>query len=201
MSRVLSSYRVWRPLLLLVVSALGATFLAPFAAHITGSGEGSVIAATSTRSVSCAGLNWYPTDSETGYTTLGPLRRRVGSSGSGIFRCDPGLPNKAIVINVDFTVRDNEWLYEIRGCALVRSGLTTGSADAYQALASVPATGVGGLPGVARLTDSSVQFAAIDNTKYGYWLECEITGPQTYSEPSLGIYGADVVYTISSANG
>ena len=199
--RNLSGHRIFRPLLLLVGSALGATFLAPVAAHITGSGEGSVTAATSTRSVSCAGLNWYPTDSETGYTNLGPLRRRVGSSGSGVLRCDPGLPNKAIVTKVEFTVRDNEFLYEIRGCALVRSGLTPGTADAYQVLASVPATGVGALPGVVRLADSSAQFAAIENTKYGYWLECEISGHQTYSEPSFGIYGADVVYTISSANG
>ena len=156
---------------------------------------GSVSAATQTRVVSCAGLNFYPTDYLTTYDNSGPLRTRLDSNGSGVFRCDPGLPNKAVVTKVRFTLLDQAGTpYLVDSCALNRSGLTTTTATSFQALASVPGTSS---VGIERLTDSTIDFNTINNALFGYWIECRING----AAPYVGIYGADVTYTISSANG
>ncbi len=96
---------------------------------------------------------------------------------------------------VGFTLRDASIDYQVHGCGLVRSGLTIATATSFQQLATVPDTN--GAPGIVRLADTSIQFATIDNTRFGYWLECAIAG----DNPSVGIYGADVIYTISAANG
>lgn len=198
MSAILGT-RMWRPVLpLLVGVALGATLLAPVVARDTrpSTGTDAAITTTYTRSVSCAGLNWYPTDSETFYANDGPLRYSAGLGGTRVFRCDPGLPNKAVVTKVQFTLRDFDPGGQVHGCGLVRSGLTTATATSFQGLATVPATTDEGSE-IVRLTDSSIKFDAIDNAKFGYWLECVIAGSNAY----VGIYGADVIYTISSTNG
>lgn len=199
MSRILSPARILRPVLTLVVgAAFGATLLAPVSARYTSPSAGSqaVMATTYTRSASCAGLNWYPTDSQTGYTNDGPLRVSTTlSSGKGVFRCDPGLPNRAVVTKVQFTLRDADLDYRVHGCGLVRSGLTIATATSFEQLATVPDTF--GAPGIVRPSDSTIEFGTIDNARFGYWLECVIAG----DDPSVGIYGADVIYTISSTNG
>jgi hypothetical protein len=64
-------------------------------------------------------------------------------------------------------------------------------------MASVPATGINPYPGIVRLTDTTISKAYVDNTKWGYFLQCE----PTYNSGNVGIYGADVTYTISSVNG
>jgi hypothetical protein len=195
MSRVVRAARLSRSAFLIGVGVLvGATLVAPVAARVTGSEVGPTV--TSTRSVSCAGLDWYPTDSATGYANDGPLRFATTlSSATGVFRCDPGLPNGAVVTRVQFTLRDESVDYLVHGCGLVRSGLTTATATSFQQLATVPATN--GVPGIVRLTDASIQFGTVNNTKFGYWFECVIAG----DDPSVGIYGANAIYTISSANG
>ena len=40
--------------------------------------------------------------------------------------------------------------------------------------------------------------ATIDNSNYGYWLEC---WSDYYPDLGIGIYGADVIYTITAAKG
>jgi hypothetical protein len=194
---------MWRLLMVIVFgSAVGATLIAPVAAGVTGPGAenaASVIATTQTRSASCAGLDFYPSDRQTFYNDVGTLRVRNGTGGKGIFRCDPGLPNGAVVTKVQFTLRD-DWpsTIEVKGCSLVRSGLTTTTATSSQRLASVLGTGGAAAPGIVRVTDTSIVHATIDNAKFGYWLECTINGA---TEDGLGIYGADVIYTISAAKG
>src|SRR4051794_26686528 len=60
--------------------------------------------ATYTRVASCAGLSFYATDSNTTYSNIGALRTRTDNGGgTGAFRCDPGLPNHAVVTKVQFT--------------------------------------------------------------------------------------------------
>jgi len=189
-----------RPLALIIVGALlGALFVGPVAARYLGIGSPSdrVSAAIQTRTASCAGLSFYPTDSATGYANDGTLRFKSSYEGigTGVFRCDPGLPNKAVVTKVQFTLRDATFRGGVYRCGLVRSGLTVATATSYQTLASVPDTFEA--PGIVRFTDSSILLGTIDNAKFGYWLECQVAG----EDASVGIYGADVIYTISSADG
>jgi hypothetical protein len=170
----------------------GGTLIAPAASE-------AVTTTAYTRSASCAGLSFYPTDSDATYANDGTLRFRNTQDGTGVFRCDPGLPNGAVVSMVQFTLLDNSSPGGLSNCGLVRSGLTTTTATSYQSLATVPDTSEDAKPGIVRLSDSSIQFGTVDNTKFGYWLECQIYALSL--GPSVGIYGADVVYTITAAKG
>jgi hypothetical protein len=126
---------------------------------------------------------------------VGTFRR---SSNGGTFVCDPGLPARAVVTMVQFTLLDDVKTAEIRDCALLRSGLTVATASTAQQLASVPGTGVAAAPGIVRKSDSSIDFATVDNARYAYWLKCEITSD---NNQQTGIFGADVIYTVSAVNG
>ncbi len=189
----------WRALALVLVGAL---FVAPIAGRMLGMEPtgGSVSAATQTRATSCAGLDFHPLDNYTYYANVGPLLIKSANStgASNFFVCDPGLPHNAVVTKVQFTLRDDWTFAEVRNCALVRNGLTAATAEPLQVMGSVPTTGADAQPGTVRRTDTSIDFATVDNTKWGYWLQCEIDGD---ARDEVGIYGADVVYTITSASG
>lgn len=182
----------WRAMaLFLAGAALAATLIAPVAAGNSAASAPSVT--TYTRSASCAGLSFYPNDSATGYGAFGTLRTPLTG---GYFLCDPGLPNGAVVTKVQFTVRDNRGSADVTNCALVRTGLTPATAASAQLLAGPLSTS--GTPDVVRLEDASIDFAIIRNTSYGYYLQCNIGDG---GSDSLGIYGANVTYRISAANG
>lgn len=183
-----------RPITFLVAgAALASLFMGPVLGR--GSTGTTPSVTTYTRSVSCVGLGFYPTSSNDGHGAQGTMRYRASSDGDGAFLCDPGLPNGAVVTKVQFTVKDIHSTHEITDCALVRSGLATTTATSYQLLAGP--LGTSGTPGIKRLTDSSIAYATIDNAKYGYWLQCRIGG----SDLGIGIYGANVTYRITAANG
>jgi len=153
-------------------------------------------ATTYTRSASCAGLDFYPTDSATSYDNDGTVRRRTASDGTGTFRCDPGLPTGAVVQKVQFTLRWDGPPGSVWQCQLRRSGLTPATADTASTIAHVPDPG-GSVNGIQfRQSSSAITNGVIDNANYGYWLECTI--PDYYGS---GIYGADVIYTITAAKG
>ena len=152
-------------------------------------------ATTQVRITSCAGMNFRPIDSATGYTWTGRRLER-GNGGDGWFLCDPQLPHRAVVTKVRFTVYDSSSLNEVRYCALVRHGLAAANSEPV-AIAGVAATGVGAEPGSIRLTDTSILTPTIDNGNFAYWLQCLITGGASLT----GLIGADVTYRISSANG
>jgi hypothetical protein len=47
-----------------------------------------------------------------------------------------------------------------------------------------------------------IENATVDNANWGYWLECTIPGVTFWDNPPTnGIYGADVIYTITAAKG
>lgn len=145
-----------------------------------------------TRAVSSHGYDFAPLDVD-GSTSAhhdGTMR-----FGPGYFVCDPGLPHRAVVTKVQFTVRDEVFDSEIT-CGLFRSDLTVAGAGTYEALATVPGSGVGDEPNTVRLSTTLIAFPTIDNTKYAYWLQCHIP-----VDGALGVYGATVTYTITSANG
>jgi hypothetical protein len=189
-----------RPILLVILGTLiGAAFVGPVSAQA--SRVKSEPASTYTRSASCSGLNFHPIDSITAYDYSGSEIFRNDTNGSGFFLCDPALPNKAVVTKVQFTVLENSG-FEVRFCALIRSGLTVSSAATIDVMAQVPSTTASGDPGIVRLTTSVISHASVDATHYVYSLQCQLTGPTTnLAHQNLGIYGADVIYTISAANG
>jgi hypothetical protein len=168
---------------------VGATLTAP----------GAGAATYYTRSASCAGLSFFPDDSR-GYDTDGTLRYRPSPADAwGTFRCNPGLPNGAIVTKLQFTVRDAETFtgFDVT-CWLARSGLaaTTTPSDVQHMAGPLVTTGA---PGTVRLTTSAISYATIDNANHGYWVECNL--PPKYFLNDIGIFGADVIYKITAAKG
>lgn len=151
---------------------------------------------TSTRHASCAGLIFLPGDNDTGYANNGSLQVRQGATGSGVFRCNPALPDGAVVTEVAFSVADFTNTGEVGSCNLARNEIDPASAI-FNAMASAGGTGVSEAPGFVRLTTSTISFGTVDTEAYGYWLECTITA----SSSTLGIYGASVTYTITGAEG
>lgn len=199
MFRTIGGFRSWRPVLLLLAgAALGMTLIAPVAARDSAATEPAVT--TYTRSASCAGLSFFPNDSATGYFSSGTLRYRTTVEGDGYFLCDPGLPNGAVVTKVQFTLLDETSFRDVVNCAMVRSGLTTATATSAQVLAG-PLRTSGDQEGLSeRPSDTSIEFATINNAKFGYWLQCKIESNGS-SGPQVGIYGAEVIYKISAAKG
>jgi hypothetical protein len=145
-----------------------------------------------TRSVSCPGVLFFPSDSTTTYGNDGALRVRTSTAGDGYFRCDPGLPNGAIVKQVQFTVSVYNLTGEVANCALTRQGLQTTTVAEIDHLASLPDPSTGN----SRLSTTTISFATIDNTRWAYWLECGLNGDGY----EAGIIGADVIYKINATN-
>jgi hypothetical protein len=171
---------------------LGATITGPIAASTSPSASSS-----QTRSVSCNAYAFRPIDSATGSGYAGAKRIRAGTGGSGFFTCDPGLPNRAVVTKVRFSIWDGSGSSQVKFCGLYRSGLTESSFDEIQELASMPGTGISHAPGFARLTDTSIQHATVNTASYVYELQCNLE----QAGQSLGLFGADVTYSISLHNG
>lgn len=198
MSQGAQLVRAMRPAILVV---LGAVIGAGVAPAIAGSPQVAQPAAIQTRSTSCQGLNFHPIDHKTGYDYYGGEIRVTQAGGSNFLLCEPGLPNKAVVRKIQFPLHDESSIGEVRYCALYRSGLTPATALTEQLMAQVGATGIAANPGATRPSSSLILHATIDNMKWAYYLQCQINVPgQDYSN-FLGIYGANVVYTISSTNG
>lgn len=200
MIHVVSGVRAFRAVSFLVVGVLAGT-----TAGSALFGAPSADAATTyIRSVSCTGLNFHPVDSKTGYGYYGTGLMRTtdeGYDGSGMFACDPGLPNKAIVTKVQFTLFDTNAGGAVESCGLYRNGLEVAAATSSQAVATVTSTGVDAFPGFVRRTTTTISNATIDNSRYAYWLQCRIS-THPYYDYELRIHGANVIYKISSpANG
>jgi hypothetical protein len=177
---------------------LGATF----GASATAAVRPTVTAYT--RAASCAGLDFYPARSDQSYDNVGALRTAweasVSQSGSGVFRCDPRVPDRAVVTRVEFTLADSGQpgqgnVSGVQACHMSRSALGSSTAGNYQIMASVPGT----TPGIGseRIVTTSIAHATINNAAFGYWLECYVVWPNKTN----GIYGADVVYTLSASAG
>lgn len=188
--------RVLRPVTLLLAGMLLGQVTLSVATPTTA-------ATTRTRVASCSGLNFHPIHYQTTWRWDGHVLMRVTDAGDGWFLCDPNLPNKAVVTRVRFTLQDDDRDINIRFCGLMRASLTSGSTSS-QALATVSETGLTARPGTVRRTDGSISRATIDQSRYSYWLQCQIVfngGLVRVEERHHGIIGADVTYKISSTNG
>lgn len=171
---------------------LGTMLVAPVIAR-DGSPAAVQPTAIQTRIASCAGSGFYPDADET-YATEGTVREAESFT---TLRCAVSLPHRATVTRVRFTLLDNSSSGTVGPCSLKRVGLAPTTATSEQTLASVPATDLNGFSTTpVRLTDTSISFATVDNAKFAYWLQCPMN-----SSPLQGVIGADVAYTIDSANG
>lgn len=188
----------WRTVSLLVSVSAASAFAAGVATSSFAASAASQASATQTRSVSCSAFGFVPVDSATGSDYFNSKRIRAGTSGSGFFVCNPGLPDRAVVTRVDFSIWDGSGSSQVKFCGLYRSGLGGATvAETVQELAALPATGIAQAPGFARLTDTSILNSTVNTRSYGYWLQCNLE----QAGQSLGVYGADVYYKITPANG
>jgi hypothetical protein len=168
--------------------------------------DGRTRAATvSTRSVSCGANDFFP-GSATSYYTLSP-NDGVVFRGADInpteFVCDPHLPNGAKVTRVDFTIRDASTSGSVTKCGLYRASLAAATAGVTQAMANVADTSNPGAPGTVRRSTTAIANASVQNADYSYLMRCQVDlAPLPISGlPQIGIFGADVVYQITPANG
>jgi hypothetical protein len=157
---------------------------------------GALTGSVQSRTASCHAFGFHPLDSATGYDYGGEMLFRIGTGGNGFFACDPSLPDRAIVTKVQFSVSDATETGQVKFCGLYRSALINGFSHADE-LAAMDPTGIPDEPGFQRLRDASIQNATVDNKTFGYWLQCSLD----QGGASLGLFGADVIYTISAANG
>jgi hypothetical protein len=181
---------------LLIGAVFGATLGSPALARLIGLGHADA-STMQTRSVSCNAYAFQPVDSATGADYFNAKRIRAGTGGSGFFSCDLPLPARAVVTKVQISIWDGSGSSEVKYCGLYRSGLDASTFDTVQEMAAMPATGIAQAPGFARLEDATIGFATVDPTKYVYWVQCNLG----QAGQSLGLFGADVLFKISTANG
>jgi hypothetical protein len=176
---------------------VAATLGSPFTARVTNAGDAVTTATTTyTRGVSCHGYDFVPLDNAA-MTAAG--YDGVARTGWGFYGCHLDLPHRSTVTRVRFSLYDNSSTATIDYCSLWRSPLAVSAAHQPEAMADVAATGYAETPGNVRRSDTTIQNATIDNLGYVYRLQCEIADPDT--QKHTGMYGADVTYTISAANG
>ena len=135
------------------------------------------------RNFSCAGSAWESAYSDATYATTGSLKYRTGG-GTGLFRCSVDIPNGATVTAVSFSVAGAV------SCSMWRTNMAT-SIGGETNMASVS-----NATGTARVTDTTVSPAGIDNANYAYFVQCNVGGTTS----SEGVYGANIAYTTSGAN-
>lgn len=158
-----------------------------------------------TRSVSCGANDFFPTFN-TSYYTLTPddgVVFRGADSNPTEFVCNPQLPNGAKVTRVDFTIRDASTSGSVSKCGLYRASLAAVTAGAAQAMAHVADTTDAGAPGTVRRSTTAIANASVQNANYTYLMRCQVdlAGIPISGLPDIGIFGADVIYAITPANG
>jgi hypothetical protein len=189
----LGASRIVTPLVAGVL--IGALLAAP--------GTGTAVT-TYTRYASCPGVAFYPAFDED-YATFAGGSMRYPLQGTPVtFRCDPHLPNGAIVKSLKATVIASSSDPDTKvWCAMTWSGLSgsTSTGD-YGAMAGGPGLAtVTGSGSAQVLTDSSINSATIDNTTRAYWIECTTQVDAADSPFQVGIFAAVVKYTITAAKG
>jgi len=177
-----------RPTFFLAAGIAIGALLAPSAG-----GGGAQAVTTYTRAVSCPGLAWQPVNSDQIYDSVGTIRRAFNT---GYYVCAVDLPHKAVVTRVRFSVLDANYNGNVNSCALVRAGLAIETTNTAQLMAAVGTTTDS--YDSQRLSDTTISFATIDNMNFGYYLQCQIVGSGWIA---VGVYGADITYKITAANG
>jgi hypothetical protein len=183
-----------------LVVGLAGTLLTLF-----GRGGAAVAATVYTRSASCGANDFFPALS-TNYYTLSPddgVVFRAAPDNPTEFVCNPRLPNGATVTRVDFTFRDNSSSGSVTKCGLYRSSLLASSAGFTQAVGVVAGTTDAGTPGTVRRSTTTINNGQVQNANFAYLMRCQVdpAALPISGLPTIGIFGADVGFTITASMG
>ncbi len=143
-------------------------------------------AATLTGHWSCAGTAFENAFGADGYSVSGSEKYPTG--GHALFRCSVDLPDGATVTGVSFGVQDDS--VDDASCELWRTNTATSIGDETL----MAATSSSGTPGATKITSTSISAPVIDNANYTYFVQCDISG----SDTTMGLYGANIAYTVSA---
>jgi hypothetical protein len=117
---------------------------------------------------------------------IGALR----TGDAGTLRCSASIPHNATVTSVSFHVRDAV-ATELGPCKLSRASSTGAVVD------MADAGSTSGMPGNTTLTDTTITNPVVDKSAFTYWAQCDLSA----NSADLGIYGVNVTYLITAANG
>lgn len=203
--------RRWsRVSLLLIGILLGSLLVRPAMGHVAGWAHNWTVhlrprvqaygdarwvrkAAVQTGYFSCAGTAWESVLEGTIFETSGSLKYRTGGPPTALFRCNAQLPHGATIQAARFTVKDSDAVDNVT-CSLWRTDMTTTIGTDPPEMAIVATSGA---PGAAQIDDLTVTDAVVDNARYSYFLQCDDVG----SDAGIGIYGANIEYTVSGLKG
>jgi hypothetical protein len=141
-----------------------------------------------TRHFSCAGPAFENTSTSAGYSLDVALKFGEGPV-PALFRCSVDVPDGATVTEVSFAVKDTS-ASEDDECSMWRTNMATAIGD-ETSMTDVLTTS--GTPADVRLIDATIEHAVIDNSRYSYFLQCEVG-----TDDATGLYGAIVTYTVTA---
>jgi hypothetical protein len=174
---------------------LGAALVGPVMA---GHGTKASAAATQARAVSCHAFDFHPLSSGIAFEVTDDAYIWKKSPESATFACGIELPQRAIVTKVQFTVWDDDDEDRLDDCSLRESGLPAISAAGIHTIAEVVTPSDNQMPGTVRVSTTDIDNGTINNIAWAYYLQCTFVGNGL---GSVGIYGADVQFKITAANG
>lgn len=151
------------------------------------------------RTSSCAGYAFQPLDSDTyaGFTPEGVRYGATTGGGSGIFICDPKLPNRAVVTSIRFVLWDDTSSGEITDCGLYRTGTTDSSGPRVVRMGLAPATGLNARRGRIAVSDSTISSATVNTSSWAYWFQCQVHFPVEEGRRfDAGIISGHVTYRV-----
>jgi hypothetical protein len=142
-----------------------------------------------TRHFSCEGTAWENGFSWRDYSFAGVSKIGTGGFPPTFFICSVNIPDGARVTEVSFSLEDTHATQDTQ-CSMWRTDLTTvigntGRPMAYGVMTS-------GTPGSVRLSDTTIDFPVIDNSRFAYLLACFVG-----NDVQTGLHGATVTYTVS----
>lgn len=154
---------------------------------LASAGSGSVAPAAKTaRWASCPSVAFYPVSGSDSYATAGT--GRIGASAR--LYCGLSLPHGATITAARFHLFDNDNLYEVNDCAIVRIRLDPPDGT-YQTLAGPLSSGVAFHGGYVTRGTTAIHHALVDDRLYAYLAQCAIGE----HEDGLQIVGVSVRYT------
>jgi hypothetical protein len=195
--------------LILIGILLGSLFVHPAVAHVASWAHNWTVhirprvkaygdsrwvrkAAVQTGYSSCAGSAWESVLEGTIFQTSNSLKYRTGGTTPAVFRCGVQLPHGATITAARFSVKDSD-ATDVT-CSLWRTDMVSAIGSDGPSMASVSTTDT---PGNVQISDTTVTNAVVDNGQYSYFVQCDDLG----STASVGIYGANIEYTVSGLKG
>jgi hypothetical protein len=142
-----------------------------------------------TRHFTCEGTAWENAFSWKDYSFGGAGKIGTGPFPPTFFTCGVHIPDGAIVTAVSFSVSDSHATQDIQ-CSMWRTDLAavlgnTGRPMAYGVITT-------GTPGNVRISDTRIDNAVIDNSRFSYMLSCFVG-----NDAETGLHGATVTYTVT----